>query len=137
MPSGNAVAGLMLSRLGRLTGAQRWRDAAERQLAYLSGCARDYPMGYGFTLLTLLEELWPAGELVVCARETPAALLRYLREDPRGGLAVLVKTPENAAALAAIAPFTASYPIPETGARYYLCRNGACRRPVDSPEELI
>lgn len=30
-------------------------------------------------------------------------------------------------AVAALAPFTVSYPIPKDGARYYLCRNGSCR----------
>ena len=34
---------------------------------------------------------------------------------------------------------TKGYPIPERGARYYLCRNGACTQPVDrisEPEAL-
>lgn len=51
---------------------------------------------------------------------------------PRPGLTVLVKTPETTDALAAPAPFTAHYPIPEQGARYYLCRGGACAQPVGS-----
>ena len=46
------------------------------------------------------------------------------------GLAVLVKTPGNAEALALCAPFTAEYAIPEQGAMYYLCQNGACQAPV-------
>lgn len=44
-------------------------------------------------------------------------------------LTVLVKTPETAKPLEELAPFTEAYPIPETGVRYYLCRNGACARP--------
>lgn len=38
--------------------------------------------------------------------------------------------------LAELAPFTADYPIPASGARYYLCRGGACQSPVDSVEAL-
>lgn len=70
------------------------------------------------------------------AREVPAELLTFLRETPRPDLMVLVKTPEYAGALAALAPFTENYPIPEQGARYYLCRGGSCTQPVSSIAEL-
>jgi len=41
-----------------------------------------------------------------------------------------------AGALADLAPFTENYPIPEQGARYYLCRGGSCAQPVGSIAEL-
>lgn len=71
MPSGNAVAALVLSRLARLTGGERWREAAELQLSYLAGAIRRYPAGHSFTLLTLLEELWPTAELVCVSEKLP------------------------------------------------------------------
>ena len=137
MPSGNGAAALVLSRLARLTGEPRWREAADLQLSYLSWAAQEHPSGYSFTMLALLEELWPAGELVCTAREVPAELTSLLRRDPRPGLAVLVKTPETGPELADLAPFTREYPIPEGGPRYYLCRNGACMKPADSISTLI
>lgn len=136
MPSGNAAAALVLSRLGRLTGERRWRGAAALQLRYLAGVAHAYPAGHGFALLALLEELWPSAELVCAAEATPEELLSYLREKPRPNLTVVVKTAGNAARLATLAPFTADYPVPPAGARYYLCRGGTCERPVDSVEAL-
>ncbi len=136
MPSGNSVAALLLSRLARLTGEKRWREAADLQLSWLAGAAGDYPAGHSFAMLAFLEELWPSAELVVTAREVPAELLTFLRKTPRPELTVLVKTPERTDALAALAPFTGNYPIPEQGARYYLCRGGSCARPVDSIAEL-
>ncbi len=87
-------------------------------------------------MLVFLKELWPSAELVVTAREVPAELPAFLRETPRRSLTVLVKTPESTGALAVLAPFTENYPIPEQGARYYLCRGGSCTRPVDSIAEL-
>ncbi|MGN1002659.1 MAG: thioredoxin domain-containing protein, partial [Oscillospiraceae bacterium] len=75
MPSGNAVAALVLSRLARLTGEEKWRQAAERQFAWLAGAVERYPAGHGFALLALLEELWPTAELV-CAAERPPEELR-------------------------------------------------------------
>jgi len=136
MPSGNSVAALLLSRLARLTGEKRWREAADLHLSWLAGAMRDYPAGHSFAMLAFLEELWPSAELVVTARELPPQLPAFLRETPRRPLTVLVKTPEHAGALAALAPFTENYPIPKQGARYYLCRGGSCAQPVESIAEL-
>ncbi|HCB65712.1 MAG TPA: hypothetical protein DEP43_07105 [Ruminococcaceae bacterium] len=134
MPSGNAVAALVLSRLARLTGEERFLRAKEKQLRYLSGVIHDNPAGHSFTLLALLEELWPSAELVCAAQEPPKELLSFLCHEPRLNLTVLVKTPENAESLAKIAPFTAQYPVPKAGVQYYLCRGGACQSPTDSLE---
>ena len=136
MPSGNAVAALVLSRLARLTGEPHWRQAAELQLQYLAGAIRDYPAGHSFALLTLLEELWPSAELVCAAEELPEELSTFLREKSRPGLTVLVKTVKNQERLAALALFSAEYPIPPSGVRYYLCQGGACKNPVRTIEEL-
>ena len=87
-------------------------------------------------MLGFLEELWPSAELVCAAQTMPEELAAFLREASRPELTVLVKTPETAKPLEELAPFTEAYPIPETGVRYYLCRNGACARPVDSISEV-
>jgi len=136
MPSGNSVAALVLSRLARLTGETSWQRAADLQLSWLAGAAGDYPAGYSFAMLALLEELWPSAQLVVTAQAIPGELTAFLRETPHPGLTVLVKTPDSANALEKLAPYTRDYPIPGRGARYYLCRDGACTQPVDSTAAL-
>lgn len=136
MPSGNAVAALVFSRLARLTAETRWREAARLQFAYLAGAVQAYPAGHSFTMLSLLEELWPSAELVCTGKEVPAELTALLRKDSRPALSVLVKTPENQETLSVLAPFTAGYPIPDQGAQYYLCKNGACTRPTCSIADL-
>ncbi|WP_287227624.1 hypothetical protein [Oscillibacter sp.] len=104
MPSGNAAAALVLSRLARLTGEARWRTAADLQLGYLAGATRTYPAGHGFAMLVFLEELWPSAELVCAARTMPEELAAFLREASRPELTVLVKTPETAKPLEELAP---------------------------------
>lgn len=136
MPSGNSAAALLLSRLARLTGKKRWRTAADLQIQFLAGAIRDYPAGHSFALLALLEELWPAAELLCAAPEIPPELISILRERPDAGLTVLLKTPETAEALKTLAPFTAEYVCPPAGACYYLCQGGACLRPVETVDEL-
>ena len=130
IPSGNGMAALVLSRLGRLTGEARFIEAEEHQLRYLAGAIERYPASCCVSLLAMLEYLEPTEELVVCARKLPESLTDYLRAEPRQNLTVLLKTPETAEALAQLAPFTADYPVPEGGAMYYRCHNGACERPT-------
>ena len=136
MPSGNAVAALVFSRLARLTGEARWLDAARLQFSYLAGALESYPAGHSFTMLTFLEELWPSAELVCTAKTVPAELTAFLRREPRPEMSVLVKTPENQEALSTLAPFTKAYPVLNHEVRYYLCRNGACTKPTTSISEL-
>ena len=135
MPSGNAAAALALSRLSRLTGEERFRAAAERQLRYLAGAMEEYPAGHCFGMLALMEELWPSAELLCAAPSMPGELREFLRA-PRLHLTTLLKTPQNAQALAAAAPFTADYPCAGDRPRYYLCRGRACAAPVDSTAQI-
>ena len=92
--------------------------------------------------LATIEELQAVYDLVqhtikkVYPKYYPEEVAAFLREASRPELTVLVKPPETAKPLEELAPFTEAYPIPETGVRYYLCRNGACARPVDSISEV-
>jgi uncharacterized protein YyaL (SSP411 family) len=45
-----------------------------------------------------------------------------------------MKTETNAGTLSRLAPYTLAYPI-EGAARYYVCRNGSCKKPVGTVEE--
>ena len=136
MPSGNSVAALVFSRLDRLTGNARWREAARLQFSFLAGAVRAYPAGYSFSMLAMVEELWPSAQLICAGKEIPAELRAFLRNYTGNALRVLVKTPENRHRLSELAPFTREYPIPEQGTQYYLCTNGACRTPTGSLSEI-
>lgn len=131
MPSGNSAAAMLLQHLATLSDKPQWKQAAWRQLCFLAGAAEQYPIGHSFALLAMLEGLYPHKELVCVTGQTvPQELKRYLQANPGHGLSILLKTKENAATLAACAPFTADYPIPEQGAAYYLCEQGACKKPM-------
>lgn len=133
-PSGGAAAALALGKLARLTGEPRFHTLAERQLAWLAGQSQDSPAAHCFTLLAMLEELCPRRELVCVSSDGLPQWLAGAGETYR--LSVLAKTPENARALANLSRDTQAYPIPETGQRFYLCREGACLEPVDSAAAL-
>ena len=53
IPSGNSAAGMVLETLAQLTGEEKWRAAADRQLRFLAGQAEEYPAGHCFALLAM------------------------------------------------------------------------------------
>ncbi len=138
LPSGNSVAALVLTELYQLTGEEEWNEAGKKQADFLSAAMEGYPAGHSMALLAFLKMLYLSEELL-CAlggEKIPEELAAFLRETPLPNLTALVKTKENEAALAALSPFTAPYPLPRQGETYYLCQNGACSAPVKTLLEL-
>ncbi len=132
IPSGNSVAAMVLETLARLTGEQKWRKAADRQMRFMAGRAEEHPAGHTFALLAMGKALSPGRELIVCSEGLPKELKNINAED----LTILYKSSENAQRLASCAPFTADYPVPKENASWYLCENGVCHNAVTSFSEL-
>lgn len=138
IPSGNAAAGLLLHRIAEYTGESKWLDAGKRQIQFLAGVMNPLPYGHSLGLLALMEVLYPAQKLVIVSADGtfPQPLKKYLRENTGRDLCILFKTPQNAAELAELIPFTKEYPLPDEGYIYYLCENGACTAPQTEFEKL-
>lgn len=131
MPSGNSAAAMALQKLAALTGDAGLQDAARRQIQYCAGEIYGYPSGYSFALLAMADAVYPHRELVCAVRgDVSEELQKQLEGLPIYGVDILVKTEENADALAECVPFTAEYPLPQEGVTYYLCEDGVCQAPV-------
>lgn len=139
IPSGNSVAAVVLEQLSKLTGEIRWQQLSRRQLGFLANSIKDYPAGHCMALLAVSQAVYPSSQLVCITAEKsiPEELIVYLKHAPTVNLSVLVKTHKNKEDLEKAAPFTASYPIPQTGTVYYLCHNGACYSPTDDLSSLF
>ncbi|NLT58302.1 MAG: thioredoxin domain-containing protein [Clostridiales bacterium] len=140
LPCGNSVLLYVLAKLSALTGEPRWAEAAQQQLGFLCKVAGRGPAGLTFGLIGLMALLYPAQELVCVVGEPGAgeALRAALAQRYHPNLSLLVKTPQNAALLAEVAPHTTDYHCPEgQPAAYYLCENRSCRAPVFSLEALL
>lgn len=131
LPSGNSVAAVLFGRLAKYTGEIIWQEVSESQNNYLAGVIGKHPFGYSFGMIALTEALYPSREVLCVAsgEKTPEELKEFLKNEWNPNFFVLVKTRENTEALAKIAPFTRSYPIPKQDALYYLCENGVCSMP--------
>ena len=137
IPSGNSAAAMVLQRLASLTGEIQWQDAAHRQMRFLAGKIGQYPASSCFGVLAMMDAIAPHRELVCAVKEElPDELRSYLAQHPTDDLEILLKTESNVEKLSKCAPFTRDYPIPETGAVYYLCENVSCKAPVRSFSEL-
>ncbi len=141
LPSGNAAAGLLLSRLWRLTGEPKWQQAADRQLGFLAAHAARAPMAHCYALFGIAEAVYPENMLLCVSREEQDfAQAASLIQHAGRSVLTLVKTPANAPALEMAAPFTRDYPYPKRGTAYYLCEGFACKAPVftlDALEALL
>lgn len=139
LPSGNSVAALVFSLLFDLTGETRWRREQEQLLQYLAGEAESYPAGHCFALYAMCSAVYPSSQLlcVTAEKQIPHKLTDFLRLNELPGLTTLLLTPKNRDQLARIAPFTADYPIPDSGTAYYLCQGNTCSAAAKDFQTLL
>ena len=135
VPSGNAVAGLLLVRLSRLTGELRFREAARAQLDFLQGAMEGYPAGHTMALLAIWEWEHPGIHLVCTAgQEVPDEEIRCYRKGKSAAVDALVITPENQKSLTRLIPQAGDFPLKENKNTFYVCEGEHCQPPV---EELL
>lgn len=135
MPSGNAVAAWVLIDLMHFTGEEKWKEAAENQVAFMSRQAGGAAAGHTFFLQALLLQKYQTQMLVCCAADD-AFSLPEMPKEMYDELTIIIKTPAQEKVLAEAAPFTKAYPIQEKGVRYYYCEEGSCKAPVTFFEEV-
>ena len=134
-PSGNAMATSVLLRLAALTGDGSYRTAAERALATVGPYLERYPTGFGQWLCAL--EVAHAGlaEVAIVGAADDPDTGRLLGVANRGyaPFRVLASTGDTA---------TTSVPLLRdrfalnSRATAFVCRDFACRQPVNEPEAL-
>ncbi|MBI5637778.1 MAG: thioredoxin domain-containing protein [Nitrospinae bacterium] len=139
LPSGNAVAALNLSRLARFTGDESYARHADKTLAAFGGAFGKNPDAYGFSMIALDFALGPTAEVVIASpgdAEHAAALLKPLNAPFAPRRVVLFAGKDEAAALAAIAPYTKGMTPVDGEAAAYVCRNFTCAMPVADPLKM-
>ena len=131
LPSGNGAAAQLFVSLARLTGAEKWRSAAEAQLGFMAGCGAEQPAGIAAALCAMMETVYPTREIVCAAPdEEEPAMLSAVRAKYSPELEILLKTPASADALAAVASFTFGCAPKDGKAQFYICEGGHCGLPV-------
>jgi uncharacterized protein YyaL (SSP411 family) len=138
LPSPNAAAALGLLQLGAYTGDERYRAAVLPGLRALSAAAEQVPQGFGYWLCALDFAVGPVDEVAVVgdpAAPDTAALLAVAQQPYRPNQVVAL-SPGPGAPAAEIVPLLAERPVRDGRATAYVCRQFACRLPVNEPDAL-
>ncbi len=136
LPSGNGVQALNLLRLAELSGEAEISKAAERTIRSVGGLIEQHPGGFGQMLLAI-DFLAAGPREIVIAGEAAHPAVRRMLAVVRGRY-----LPQRVVALACsnadpeLVPLLRERAPSKTGARAYVCRNFACKQPVDTAEEL-
>ncbi len=117
IPSGNAVMAYNLVRLYQLTEKEKYRELAEKQIAFLSAQAGDYPAGHCMFLVA-----------------------KMLHENPPEHITIALKNDSDLEKIKSATPFLSNisvmkenekYPLFNDKTTYYVCRNHACLPPAN------
>jgi uncharacterized protein YyaL (SSP411 family) len=135
LPSGNAMAALVLQRLAALTGEGAYADAAEGAMGLVGTAPARYPTAFAQWLVALDWRAGPVDEIALVGAP----------DDPRvGRLLDVARAGYRPRQVIAVAPDPASSAVPLLQARFairglptaFVCRGFACRQPVTEPEAL-
>ncbi len=124
LPSGNSVMAFCLVRLSQLTGREEYRQAAERQLAFLSAEAADYPAGHCLFLTVLLLYRYPPSDItvVLAPGDRPETILPRL---PLSARLRLLEQPAD------------GYSLLNGRTTYYVCRGYTCFPPSNQEPSFL
>ncbi|MBQ3139946.1 MAG: thioredoxin domain-containing protein, partial [Ruminococcus sp.] len=117
IPSGNSVMAYNFARLYQLTEDDKYRGLAEKQIAFLSEQAADYPAGHSlFLLAKLMYENPPEHVTIVQDGKTDLSEIRM--KLPLFANISIVNESEK-------------YPLLNKKTTYYVCRGHMCLPPVN------
>ncbi len=142
VPSGNSVATLVLSELGRLTGEPKFEDRADTLERLLSSGVLRMPSRATQFAVALEYRRRPGVEVVVVgdagSAETERMLSLLQKHAATGNIAILLKdVKDTTGLLAEVAPFTRNYRQIGGTATAYVCRNRTCQAPTNDPEVML
>jgi hypothetical protein len=135
VPSGNAMAVTVLLKLAALTGDGRDRDAAERALGLVAGVLGRYPSGFAQWLVALDSALADVIELAIVGDPADPATQRLLAPARAGFRPHLLIACAADPGASAVELLHSRFRLADRPTAF-VCRNFACRQPVNEPEAL-
>jgi len=133
-PSGSALVTHVLLRLAAFTGEGRYRTAAERAIATVTGLVARYPTAFAMWLQAIDLALADIVEVAIAGAPAAAGTQSLLSVvDGYAPHRVLAVAPPG---MPSTIPLLADRPQIGDRPTAYVCRNFACRTPVTDPEAL-
>ncbi|MDQ4124151.1 MAG: thioredoxin domain-containing protein [Actinomycetota bacterium] len=134
VPAANSILALELQRLAALTGERSYESHALGVVRLVRNLVERSPLGFGHLLGAI--DLYTSGtvEVVVVGRDSDTLVSR-LRSTWRPN-AVLAIVPEVSDDATAVVPLLEGRREVEGRSTAYVCRNGTCKLPVTTPDEM-
>lgn len=129
LPSGNSVMAYCLVRLSQMTQSGDYRQAAEKQLAFMSAEAEHYPAGYSMFLIAQLMYFYPPKKITVVLSEEERKEIEKIQGGPHRD-SVIVRLPLYADITILERP-TDEYRLVNDKTTYYICKNHTCLPPTN------
>jgi hypothetical protein len=136
LPSGNGVQALNLLRLAELTGRGPLARRAETAIRSLGAMVNQYPAAFSQLLMAVDFLAAGAREIVIAGEPSAEAVRRMLSAVRKTFLPQRIVASARAGADASLLPLIEDKEAGPSGARAFVCRNYACREPVDTAEAL-
>lgn len=116
MPSGNSVMAYCLVRMWQLTKEETYKQASEKQIAFMTSEGESYPAGYSMFLIALLFYLYPPQLITAVLQKEDK------KEEITAGLPLYadIRILENE---------TEDYKRLHNKTTYYVCKNHTCLPP--------
>lgn len=124
LPSGNSVMTDNLVRMDALLPEGGFGDVLEKQLAYMTGSAKAFPMGHAVFLSALSDRLDPPPHVIVALGDPKDAENLPFLLPPETSVRLLRKP-------------AADYPLKDEKTTYYVCRGHRCLPPVNRLEDAL
>ncbi|RLL46730.1 thioredoxin domain-containing protein [Oceanobacillus piezotolerans] len=136
LPSGNSVAGVMLTRLGQLTGETSYLENVEEMYYTFYDDVKKQASASPFFLQSLQLLEFPTKEVVVLGEEKERSyFLKKLQADFLPDASVL--TADQPGKLVKTAPYASSYKQLGSDITVYVCENFACHQPTTNLEKAF
>ena len=132
-PSGNAVAGMVLAKLGHLFQREEWTAAARSTIDAFAEDLKAAPSGHcaSMNLVAFLER--EKREIVLVEGKYFDGMLRVIDSGLMPGTLVVRKSNANADELAELMPWTKDMRADEGKTTAYVCSGFACSAPTSDP----
>jgi uncharacterized protein YyaL (SSP411 family) len=135
-PSGSSLAAELLVRAGHLFDDPRYRDAARRITDYEAGAMSRYGSAFGRMLSVVDRQLAAPVEIAIVGSAGDPATLDLIRAAHGRFLRNVTIVGRLDSEVADGVPLLADRDLVHGGAAAYICRDYACKLPVQTREEV-
>jgi len=139
LPSGNSVQQMNLERLYLLTGESNFRETSESLEKYFSPTMKQTPAAFTMFLSAIMFQTGPSFEVTILGEKDSLdtqGMLKALQKEYLPQVVLVLKSSSDDL-IKELIPSLENKTMVGNQSTAYVCGDGTCQAPVNTPEELI